>query len=175
MTTTQTVSILGASLFVVTMVLFVCLFQLRNHLSTTPSPTPTSTPSTPSDPLLELTRMMMTTMQKESTENRRLVEVMMLGREIQPGPLALPSSTNSIEVPSLYDPDSTALAPGIEAILAREVEEDEQLRLMKERAALQERLKELTLIQERQTNRDESEDSSPGPWSAQTTESDLLM
>lgn len=169
--TTHTALILMASLLLVLTASVGYLLLRPSPSSTTPSPTPTSTPPTPSDPLLEMTKMMMMTMAKESAENRKLMETMMLGREQPPTEPQL--STFSNEPPMAYDPDSTPLAPGIEAILAREVEEDEQLRLMKERAALQARMQELILQQEKLER--EPEDSLPGPWSVPEAELDLPM
>ncbi len=175
MTTTQEVVILLGPLCVLLMAALLFLLLRRSPSLTTPSPTPTSTPPTPSDPVITMMMKTMEMMEKEATENRRLVEILTLGRPPESLAPTETSSTSSIEQPGVYDPDSTPLSLGIEAILDREREEDEQLRLMRERAALQEKLRATTLEWQRLTDQSASEDSSPGPWSVPEAESGSPM
>lgn len=158
-----TITALAACILFLVATVSVSILRPRNHSSTRRSPTPTSTPSTPSvDPTTELMTRMLTTMETQATENRRLLEIMMVGREPSPTPEDLP--TFSRPQPMEYDYDSTPLSPGIEAVIAREVEEDQLAVLMRERIALQERMREIQADQERLTTQSTLDDSSPGPW-----------
>jgi hypothetical protein len=73
---------------------------------------------------------------------------------------------SSTKLPTTFDYDSTPLSPGIEAVMSREAEEDLQEALMRERAEYQQRIMELERENLARLDRQEVEDSSPGPWSA---------
>ncbi|MDA4132783.1 MAG: hypothetical protein OK454_06630, partial [Thaumarchaeota archaeon] len=89
-------------------------------------------------------------------------EALILGREA-------PSESSNGQPPSwqmpqtVYDAESTPLSPGIEAVMMRESEEDQLAVSLRERAALQERMRELQEEENRQAQRT-SEDSSQEPW-----------
>jgi hypothetical protein len=155
--------ILLVSLLLIAMVALFCLLLKRSHLLTRDSPTATSTQPTPSDPLVEMMKMMTTMMREENKETRSLMELMMLGRPVPESQETL--STFSKPLPMEFDYDSTPLSPGIEAVMERELEEDQQEVLMRERIALQERMRELQAEEMRLKGHVESADSSPGPWS----------
>ena len=163
-----TALILLASLSLTTMGFCVFLLLGKNRSSKNPSPTPTSMPPMPSaDPMTQIVQMMTRMMEQTAKENRSLMETLMLGRE-QP-------STNSTtllpEQPTTYEYDSTPLSPGIENVLAREMEEDQDAALMRERAVLQQRLAELQAEEMSKMAQNGSEDSLPGPWSQTQGES----
>ncbi len=161
--TTDQVLILLASLLLIAMVALFYLLLKGSRLLTRDSPTVTSTQPTPSDPLVEMMKLMTTMMREEGKENRSLMELMMLGRPVTE--TETESSTFSKPQPMEFDYDSTPLSPGIEAVMERELEEDQQEVLMRERIALQERMRELQAEEMRLKGHVESADSSPGPWS----------
>lgn len=108
--------------------------------------------------------MTVETAKEMAAENRKMVETILVGRE------SLPTSNGqqpfSMEQPNLYDPESTPLSPGIEAVMYRESEEERLEVLQRERAVLQERMRELQ-EEENLQGRRESEDSSREPWSTE--------
>jgi hypothetical protein len=163
MTTNDWALILLLFLCVVLTGALLFLLLLRSPSSKTPSPTPTSTPPTPSvDPTMVLATTMVEMMQKESQATRTLMETLMLGRE--PTTSSETSTPFSPEQATTWDYDQTPLAPGIEATLEREAEEDVLLPLLREREESQRRIAELQEEIARNQARSESEDSSPGPW-----------
>jgi hypothetical protein len=95
------------------------------------------------------------------TRMMTMMETLMVGRPEQTQPPSIPFSG---EEPTSFDYDSTPLSPGIEAVISRELEEDQQEVLMKERAALQKRMAELQAEELHQMAQNGSADSSPGPW-----------
>jgi len=162
--------ILLASLYVMTTAVFTYLLLRESRSSKNPSPTPISMPPMPSeDPTLTMVRMMTTTMQNMAKENRELMETLMLGRTQTSQPA---SSMSLPEEPTSYDYDSTPLSPGIEAVISRELEEDQQEVFLKERAALQLRLAELQAEEMSKLAQEGAADSLPGPWMAQAAESE---
>lgn len=161
--TKDTALILAGFLLLILMGLLAYLALTPSRLSKPPTPTPTSTPSTPSE-TVELAKLMMTMMQDQAKENRHLMETLMLGRE-QVETTTPPSSTSLSEPLTTFDYDSTPLSPGIEAVLDREVEEDQQALLLRERRVLQERLSTLQEEELKMMALNGSEDSLPGPWS----------
>jgi len=121
--------------------------HLKNHLSTPPSPTPSTTPTPSSDDVA--LKMMTTALQAMSTESeatRQMVVDLVQGRPQQMTTGTRETEQTPSELPLIYDYDSTPLSPGIEAVLAREDEETsetlERRRLQMERADLQERMME---------------------------------
>jgi hypothetical protein len=110
---------------------------------------------------------MMATMREENQGTRTLMENLMLGRGLSSTSPQDESSTLSPGELGIYDPDLTPLSPGIEAILEREVEEDQLELSMRQRAELQDMLREKTmeLHAMQQRDLDTSEDFSPEPWS----------
>jgi hypothetical protein len=162
--------ILPASLWLATMVLLVFGPHLRSRLLKTPSPTPTSLPPMPKEePMVQMMQMMTRMMETSQRENRELLEMVMFGKEMPP---STNSTISSPEQPSTYDPESTPLSPGIEAVISREMEEDQEDRSRTERAALQQRLAELQAEELSRMAQNGSEDSLPGPWSRTPEESD---
>jgi hypothetical protein len=160
--TTTAALILGVCLFLMTMAILGFLLLWQSRSSSSPSPTPTSTPEKPAssdDPMLKVMEMMM-----------KMMETMVVGREPTPAP-GPPSPTSYPEMPTTFDYDSTPLSPGIEAVLGREEEEDQQVVLLRERAALQARMAELQVEEMRRMERNGSEDSLPGPWSGRPEQS----
>lgn len=148
-------------LLLVTMGFCIYLLRRESPSSRTPSPIPTLTPSTPSEnPMLEAMRMLKET----TTRNQDLLEQMILGPKTETS-TSTPSTTLSNEEPPIYDYDSTPLSPGIEAVISRELEEDQQDRLMTERRVLQARMAELQSELNRNAAQNGAADSSPGPWS----------
>jgi hypothetical protein len=162
-----TALILLASLSLVTMGCCAFLLLQKSRSSKTPSPTATSMPPMPlADPMVQMMQMLTRTMAEESTRNKEFLEKMILGPpQIQ---TSTPSTPSLDEVPTTYDYDSTPLPPGIEAVISRELEEDQQDRLQTERAVLQARLAEL----QAQEMSNQAHDSSPGPWSQTQDESE---
>jgi hypothetical protein len=152
--TTTAALILGAFLFLTMTAILGFLLLWRNLSSRTPSPTPTSTPEKPDSseaPMVEVMKMM-----------TKLVETMVVGREpteSQISQISLP------EMPTTFDYDSTPLSPGIEAQMEREMAENEEAVLLKERAVWQKRLAELQAEEMTRQAQNGSEDSLPGPWS----------
>ncbi len=144
-----------------------CFLLLRQSPTSSPtSPTP-STPPTPisappdSTPFsTEMWTSMMELMRSSLAEDRALVERLVLGRESPPTIYSSPPQQSWNEKPIGFDYDSTPLAPGIEAVLARETIENEQSRLLKERADLQAKLREMAT----EADRLGLEDFLPGPW-----------
>ena len=117
--------------------------------------------------------MMMTMATEQMTQATKLMEIMMVGREPGPAEATSPHSLNL--VPTEFDYDSTPLSPGIENVLAREGDEDQLQASLKERAVLQERIRELQDEQILQMDRDTSEQSSPGPWLVPEVDTDAPM
>jgi hypothetical protein len=153
--------ILLASLSLTTTGCCTYLLLRKSPSSTTPSPTPFSTlPTLSVDPMLEAMKMIQTT----TTRSQELLELMIVGPKTE-------TSTSPTSVPSLneeltsYDYDSTPLSPGIEGVISRELEEDQQDRLMTERRVLQTRLAELQEEENRRLAQTGAADGSPGPWS----------
>jgi hypothetical protein len=163
--------------FLVILIATVCLWamvvatllivvRLRNRLSTPRSPTQSTTPTPTSD---ELVYKMMETMKAAYTDSTREMHEMVVdltqGRESQspsgqPEILLTPN-----ERLSDYDYDSTPLSPGIEAVIERESQETEQLRIAREREELQRQLMEA----QAELDRFDLESSSEsGPWNGQS-------
>ena len=118
-----------------------------NHSSTPTSPTPSTTPTPTSDATPNLLSEMMTTLKEIVTFNaeqtRALVMDILQGREMpRTGPMVIEKIEN--ESLTSYDDTSSPLSPGIEAILAREEQETNDLTLqqllLKDRQELQEKL-----------------------------------
>jgi hypothetical protein len=147
--------ILVASLSLATMALCVYLLPRGNHSLKKGSPTPTTTPGVDTSVVMTTMREMTESWMKET---RELVTQLVLGRE-QPRPTGeretLPTSS---ENPNPFDYDSTPLSPGIEAVLARELEEDRLSALRRERLDLQERLAQVQTEQRRMQERTEEEE-----------------
>jgi len=179
MSTMTWVLILLGSLLLMTTACCVYLLLPRNRSLKMHSPTRTSTPSKPSevDPLLELTREMMATMREENQGTRTLMENLMLGRGQSSTFPRDESSTLSPTELGIYDPDSTPLSPGIEAIMERETEEDQLELSMRQRAELQDMLREKAaeLHALQLTDQSTSEDFSPEPWSVPEASPDDQM
>jgi hypothetical protein len=157
MTTLLTVLIVMACLWAMTLATLAFVLRLRSRSSTPPSPTPPTTPTPTSvDPVSTMAKMAADSMETM----RQMALDLTQGREsLQPTTTPETSQTWS-EKPIGFDYDSTPLSPGIEAVLAREEEETEQHRLLREREELQ------ALLVEKQTEMDRLglEDSSEGPW-----------
>lgn len=131
--------------------------QVQSPTSNLSSPTPPTKPTQTSDDLLTMMKMMTEMFQGFQKETRELVLDILQGRGQT---LTSPQVISQIDNVTLtnYDDDSMIpLPPGIEAVMAREVEETQQAALLRERAALQNRLAELT---EERNRLYESEDSS---------------
>lgn len=164
----MTMTILAAALALTVGLLFAG--RWRNRTSTPPSPTPPTTP-TPTSATSET--QMVTTMAQTFTaalaEMRGMVVDMTQGRVGQPVTSMQETPQMSNESSLTFDYDSTPLAPGIEAVLAREDNENEQARLLRERAALQSHLLD---VQE-EMDRLGLEDSSRTPWERSAPESQI--
>ena len=117
-----------------------------------------------------MAKMMMTMASQQMTQVTKLMETMMVGRPEQTQPPSIPFSG---EEPTSFDYDSTPLSPGIEAVLSREVEEDQLEASLKERAVLQGRMREILEDQERQMDQSTLDDFSPGPWSQESASENL--
>jgi hypothetical protein len=156
MTTTTALILLGASCVILTALCgYLCLTVSRSSKRDTPTPS-----TKPEAPISELMTMMTTLMRTSAKETRDLVTTLVLGREQQPQTLQVvtPPTQNGKAID--YDDDSIPLSPAIAATLEREVEETQQNRLLRERSELQEQLRDLTLVWERQ-EREESQGYSP--------------
>lgn len=130
---------------------------IESHTSTPTSPTQPTKQTHSSDDLLTMMKMMSEMFRESQTQMRDMVLDILQGRATQPTSMQVIAPTPN-EMPMNFDDDSIPLPPGIEAVMAREAEETQQQALLRERAALQERLAELT----RERNLlYESEDSSP--------------
>lgn len=133
--------IIVASLWAMTMTTLAIIARLKSLTSTRRSPTPPTPPTPTSESAIEaITKLAQASME----QMRDLAQTLSLGPPVsapQSGPLeTLPISS---ERPPNYDDDSIPLAPGIAAQMERESQEDEQHRLLTQRAALQARLAEL--------------------------------
>ena len=159
-------SILVLFLVVMTMATWYSLYLLRSRSLSPPSPTPTSMPEKPSEALIE---KMMEMMRTERSEDRRLMETLVLGREVT----SEPSTMSSLTLPMEFDYDSTPLPPGIEAVMSREAEEDLLEAGRRERDALLAKRQELEAEVLSRMAQGQSETSSPGPWLATEDESGL--
>jgi|SRR5208282_497726 len=144
-----------ACLWAMTVWIAVIVARVRSRSSTRRSPIPPTTPTPTSD-----TVVMMETMAKMHSDSMKLVVDLTQGRESPQTNGSQETWPTLNERPSEYDYDSTPLSPGIEAVLAREEQETEQARLLREREELQR-----TLIEKQsELERLNLEQSSPGPW-----------
>ena len=148
-TTLITILVVMACLWAMTCWALFVVARVRNRSSTRRSPTPNTTPTPTSD---DLATKMIETMAKTQTDSiremRQMVVDLTQGRE-SPSPNGeRATAPMPIERPLTFDYDSTPLSAGIEAVLAREAEETEQARLLREREELQ------ALLIEKQTELD---------------------
>lgn len=144
------------------------LAQRMSRMSTQTSAPPTTSPSPSSAAESEstMTSMMKTMIEAlttELTETRTLLRNVVLPQTLPGSYQQQNGSQEQVQQAIAYDYDQTELSPGIQGVLQREAEEDEQLRLLRERAHYAGRLREL---QEEEQRRLEEASSSQGPWSA---------
>ena len=157
-----TALITTACLWAILVWIFLIVSRLKNRSLMRPSPTQSTTPTPTSD---ELVLKMMETMSKTYSESTKEMHQMVVdltqGRE-SASPTGTPE-TSPIwnERPIAFDYDSTPLSPGIEGVLAREEEESEQARLLRERDELQRQVMER---QEELDRFDLEQSSESGPW-----------
>ena len=142
-----TALILTSSLSLVLAATCIILVRAVSRMSTRATPTPSTTPVGP-----DLSQMMTTTMAEISSlagsalqEMRSLTTELVLGRQSPPPTTetVTPLMPSARTADSVNDYDNTPLAAGIEAILAREAEETEQDRSLRERSELQRRTAEI--------------------------------
>ena len=167
MTLVQFLVVLVVAILLTGVTVFGLILRERSHLSTPISPTPTSTPLMPSDPSMEMAKMMMEMAERQMTQTAKLMETMMVGREPTP---ESPLPTSLTSQPTMFDYESTPLSPGIEGVISREVEEDQLAASMRERRALQERMAELQAEEQRLSGQSTLDDLSPGPWQSPTSD-----
>ena len=162
MTTLLAVLIVMACLWAATIWMLLGVLRLRNRSSTRRSPTQSTTPTPTSDAVaLKMMETMAQSFEASTKEMRGLVVDLTQGRESQrtSGEVETPPILSEKQI--VYDYDSTPLSPGIEAVIAREDQETEQARILREREELQRQLRE------RQAALDEfdlSTQSESGPW-----------
>lgn len=135
-------------------------FARRLNPTSTPSSPPPSTTPAPTPDLTSMMTMISEMMTKQMGETRKLVMGLMY-------PSGESRTTNSQSIPmetSTADPwqpyDAMDLSPELEAVMAREAQENEYERSQRERVALQARLREAQAEELRLL-----EDQSEGPWS----------
>ena len=164
MTTLLAVLIVMACLWAATIWMLLGVLRLRNRSSTRRSPTQSTTPTPTSDAVaLKMMETMAQSFEASTKEMRGLVVDLTQGRESQrtSGEVETPPILSEKQI--VYDYDSTPLSPGIEAVIAREDQETEQARILREREELQELLIEKQAEMDRLTL---EQSSDPGPWSS---------
>ena len=131
---------------------------------TRPFPTPSTTPTSDSVAMMTMMKEIVTSLQETFQaairEIREMVVDMTQGRQQQTNGQQV-MQPMPFDLPTTYDPDSTPLPPGIEAILQRESTETQQQRLLKERAELMGRLNDLN---EQQSHLELVNGQDSGPW-----------
>lgn len=113
--------------------------------------------------MTSMMKTMIEALTTELTETRTLLRNVVLPQTLPGSYQQQNGSQEQVQQAIAYDYDQTELSPGIQGVLQREAEEDEQLRLLRERAHYAGRLREL---QEEEQRRLEEASSSQGPWSA---------